>query len=188
MGLDAAALADDFIALFEGRDGYPDSARAAGESWAALYRRYAADAAAAVAAPPPAPGTAPLPAALTAAETVLAPALAGAFAAAHDGGPAGVGALATALDGAFAAFWFGPPVAFALAGPPSFAGVVTLAPPGVLGPALGAVFAAGTTAGRTAADQARALTEALHTWTRTVQVTNTPVNPPGPMQPSVGLS
>jgi hypothetical protein len=92
------------------------------------------------------------------------------------------------MDGAFVAFWM-TPIAFAIppTGPPTMTGIVSLAPPGVLTGALGALFLAGVAQQASAAQQAQALAAALDGWTRTVLVINTPVTPPGPPLPPVPL-
>ncbi|MGW0591310.1 hypothetical protein [Streptosporangium sp. NPDC002607] len=170
MPLNPIAFADGLTALFDGRNGYPKTTAEAAQAWAALYRRYAADARAGV--------TAPLPDPLVAAEAGLVDRLAQAFAAAHGGAVAG---LAADLDAAFVAFWSRPPVGFAFPGPPAVAGVVTVAPAGVLGSALAGALAAGVAARRTAAAQAQALVGAIDGWTRTVTVVNTPPGPSAPV-------
>jgi hypothetical protein len=170
MPLDPGALADGLTALFDGRDGYPRTTAEAARAWAARYRTYVGAARAAA--------TAPLPAALDAAESGLADRLDQVFTAARGGA---AGAVASGLDAAFVAFWSAPPVTFAFPGPPAVSGVVTLAPPGVLGAALGARLAAGTATAATAAAQARALAAVLDGWTRTVVVVNTPPGPSAPV-------
>jgi hypothetical protein len=170
MALNPESLTDGFTALFEGRDGYPATTGAAAAAWAALYRGYASAARAAT--------TAPSPAALATAEENLVGTLDRAFARARDTGASG---LAGDLDKAFVEFWLEPPVTLA-DDPPTVNGVVTAAPPGVLGPALAAVFATGIAQRRSAAAQAGALAAALDAWTRTVVVVNTP---PGPSAPVV---
>jgi hypothetical protein len=162
MALDETGLADALTAVFDGRDGFPESAAAAGRAWAGCYRGYAGKAQAGP--------SIPVPAALDAAGKALADRLAGVFDTVRTGG-----SLAAGLDEAFTGFW--PPVGFASAG---VAGVVTLAPPGVLGTALAATFAAAVASGGTARAQAGAVAGVLHSWTRTVVVVNTP---PGPWAP-----
>jgi hypothetical protein len=163
MALNDGGLADGLAAVFDGRDGFPESAAAAGQAWAASYRAYAGGAQAGP--------SFPAPVALDAAETVLAGRLADVFDAVRAGG-----SLAGGLDVAFTGFW--PPVGFAS---PGVAGVVTLAPPGVVGTALAATFAAGAASGGTARAQARAVADVLHGWTRTVVVVNTPPGPSAPV-------
>jgi hypothetical protein len=167
MPLNSGALGDDLAALFEGRDGYPESTTEAAKAWAATYRGYAA-AAHAGAAAPLAPG-------LAAAETTLAGRLDTIFTRARGGA---TGTIASDLDAAFVAFWLTAPIQFAS---PPVMGAVTAAPPDALGPALAGVFAAGAAQGRPAADQAKALAAAIDAWTRTVVVTITPPVPPAPV-------
>jgi hypothetical protein len=167
MPLNSRGLGDDLAALFEGRNGYPASTAEAGKAWAAIYRGYAAEAHAGTAAPL-APG-------LAAAETALAGALETIFTDAQGGA---AGTIASDLDAAYVAFWLTPPVQFATA---TVTGAVTVAPPGVLGPAFATVFAAGAAQSKSAADQAKALADALDTWTRTVIVAITPPVPPTPV-------
>jgi hypothetical protein len=182
MGLSKATLQDRLTDLFAGADGFPSTEAAAATAVATIYRTYAADAAAAA--------TRPLAPLLSEAGHTLASALAAGFAAAKSAGPSGVATLGLAMDAAFVAFWFAPPVAFAfpVTGTPSIAGVVTVAPPGVLAPALTALFLSGAASGQTATQQAQALATVLDTWTRTVLVVNTPVTPPGPPAPPVPLN
>jgi hypothetical protein len=182
MALSSASLAGALGDLFEGAGGYPAGEADAGQRWAEAYRSYAAKAVAGT--------TAPVNVALTGAEQTLARALAGGFTTAKAAGPGGVAALAAVLDGAFVAFWLAPPVAFAIppTGPPTMTGIVSVAPPGVLATALGALFLAGVAQQASAAQQARALATVLDAWTRTVLVINTPVIPPGPPLPPVPLA
>jgi hypothetical protein len=167
MPLTPGALGDGLAALFEGRNGYPASTTEAAKAWAAIYRGYAA-AALAGAAAPLAPG-------LAAAESALAGQLDTIFKRARDGA---TGTIAGDLDAAFVAFWLTPAIQFAS---PPVTGAVTVAPPGVLGPALAGVFAAGAAQGNSAADQARAMAAAIDAWTRTVVVVITPPVPPAPV-------
>ena len=171
MTLSKSSLHDGLAKLL-GSD-MPASAKAAGLDWAKTYRGYGAKATAAT--------TAPLAPALASAETELAKALRGAFEAGQAAGPGGAAVVAPLLDAAFVAFWLTPPLGFAA---PPVTGLVTVAPPGVLGGAFGAVLAAGL-GGASAGQQAAALATALDTWTRTVTVTNT--TPAGP-QPPVPLT
>jgi hypothetical protein len=168
--------------LFEGTNGFPASGADAAEDLAAIYRAYAGDAAAAA--------TQPVAAALTGAGNTLAAALAAAFAAAKEAGPSGVATLGLAMDTAFVAFWLTPPVAFVfpVTGTATIAGVVTVAAPGVLAPALTSLFVAGAAGGPTAAQQAQAMATILDSWTRTVLVVNTPITPPGPPAPPTPLA
>lgn len=181
MPLKQTALASSLQNLFEGKPSYPADVPEAGRWWAASYRQYAADA---LAGP-----TAPAATALTAAQTRLASALANGFTAASNAGPAGAAVLAAAMDAAFVAFWLAPAVPFAppLPAPPAFAGVVTVAPPGVLAGLLPAAFTAGLLEGAGAPSQANAIATALHAWTISVMVVNTPLTPPGPPLPPVPL-
>jgi hypothetical protein len=182
MTLVASKLQNPLRDLFEGTNGFPSSQDDAAADLAAIYRTYAADAAAAT--------TQPLGAALTAARTTLSAALAAAFAAAKEAGPSGVATLGGAMDAAFVAFWLTPPMAFAFpaTGTATIAGVVTAAVPGVLGPALTSLFLAGAAGGPTAAQQAQAMAAVLDAWTRTVLVVNTPITPPGPPTPPIPLA
>jgi hypothetical protein len=173
MPLKVAGLGDALRELFENADDFPADDSAAGQRLAGAYKTYAADA---VAGP-----TAPVALQLSAAETTLAGALGDAFTAAKEAGPGGLTALLPMLDTAFVKFWLTPPVAFVVpVPPPTIAGVVTLATPGVLSTGLAGPLAAGASQGTTAAQQAQLLAAVLDTWTRTVIVTNTPVTPPGP--------
>jgi hypothetical protein len=103
-------------------------------------------------------------------------------------GSGGVAVVAAAIDKAFVNFWFEPPVVFASPPGPVIAGLVSLAPPGVLLAPLSAIFAAGGAPAVTAAEQADAIAGALDAWTKTVMVINTPVTPPGPANPAVPLA
>src|SRR5262245_52085713 len=146
MALDKSKLQDQLKVLFEGTQGYPTSQADAAADLAAIYRTYATDAAAVK--------TQPLAPRLTTAGNSLASSLEDAFKTAEAAGPSGVVALGLAMDTAFVAFWMKPvPMTFAFpsTGPPSIGGLVTVAPPGVLGPALTAVFLAGAAGGPTAA-------------------------------------
>jgi hypothetical protein len=173
MPLKVSDLSDALRELFEDADGYPADDTAAGRRLAEAYKDYAA---AAVAGP-----TAPVALPLTAAEATLAGAIATGFTAAKNAGLGGLAALLPLLDAAFVKFWLTPPVAFVIPiPPPVVAGVVTIAPPGVLSAGLAGPLAAGANLGVTAAQQAQLLAAVLDTWTRTVIVTNTPVTPPGP--------
>ncbi len=175
MALDKTSLTNALQDLFEGHNGSPQNETEAGTKWANIYRQYAAKAMAGPAQP--------LAPSLNGAGTKLGGALAAAFTTAKAAGPA---ALAVTLDGAFVAFWMSPPVAFAPAAPTT-AGVVSLAPPGVLAPLLSAAFLAGIAPGITAARQAQAIAAILDTWTKTIMVINTPITPPGPPAPPVPL-
>jgi hypothetical protein len=182
MPLNRSSLGQGLKDLFEGKPDFPSDEAAAGQRWATLYRQYAANAQAGA--------TRPLTASLTAAEGILGNALGGAFTAAKQAGLAGLGVLTPLLDAAFVAFWLAPPVAFANPPPPTppaIAGVVSVAPPGVLAGLLAAAFAAGGAPGVTAGQQAEAIATALDAWTKTVMVINTPVTPPGPPAPPVPL-
>ena len=183
MPLNVADLADSLNDLFDGTGGYPASDDEAGQRWAKIYRTYAA---AALAGP-----TAPLDASLEAAEGKLAGALSAAFKAANEAGVAGVVTLTPLVVTALAAFWLQPPVAFVTPSPPApstIAGVVTVAVPGVLPAGLAGVLAAGTAEGATTSGQAQATAATLDSWTRTVLVVNTPLIPPGPPAPPIGLT
>lgn len=183
MPLNVSDLADSLNDLFDGIGGYPADDPEAGQRWAKIYRAYAA---AALAGP-----TAPLNASLEAAESTLAGALSAAFKAAKEAGTAGVATLAPLVDTALVAFWLLPPVAFATPSPPApptIAGVVTVAGPGVLSAGLPGVLAAGTANGGTTSRQAQAIAATLDSWTRTVLVVNTPLIPPGPPAPPIGLT
>jgi hypothetical protein len=80
------------------------------------------------------------------------------------------------MDSAFVAFWMAGPMPFSAG---SAAGVVTLAPPGVLTAGLTSALASGVTAPTpTAAQQAARIGEVLHVWSRTVVATVTPPGPP----------
>jgi hypothetical protein len=173
MPLKVAGLRDALQKLFEDADDYPADDTAAGQRLANAYKTYAADAVAGA--------TAPVALQLTAAETILAGALAAGFTAAKNAGPGGLAALLPLLDTAFVSFWLTPPVTFLVPiPPPTIAGVVTVAPPGVLSAGLAGPFASGASQNATAAQQAQLLAAVLDIWTRTVIVTNTPVTPPGP--------
>jgi hypothetical protein len=182
MPLSSAALASALEDLFQGEGGFPADEAEAGRRWAEAYRSYAAQAQAGT--------TVPLDFPLTGAEQTLSGTLAGGFATAEAAGPGGAAALAAIMDAAFVAFWLTPPVAFAVPplGPPTMAGVVSAAPPGVLTGVLSALFLAGVAQQASAAQQAQALAAALDAWTRTVLVVNTPVVPPGPPLPPVPLA
>lgn len=175
MALILGELSDALTDLFEGSSGYPEDETEAGQRWADTYREYAGSA---LAGP-----TSPLSSALTLAGNTLAGTLAGAFAAAKAGG--GIPALTLALDSAFVAFWFSPPMAFEQG--TTMAGVVTVAPPGVLSGGLTAAFAAGLAPASDAPAQATLIAGVLDAWTRTVMVVNTPLSPPGPPLPPVPL-
>jgi hypothetical protein len=182
MPLNPSTLAQSLQDLFEGENGFPADEAAAGQRWATLYRQYAANAQAGA--------TRPLAPSLTAAEATLGNALGSAFAAAKAAKLTGLAVLTPLLDTAFVAFWFAPPVAFANPpppAPPAMTGVVSLAPPGVLAGLLTAAFAAGGAPGVTSTQQAQAIATALDTWTKQVQVINTPVTPPGPPLPPAPL-
>jgi hypothetical protein len=174
MPLTPSDLSDGLEDLFEDTGGFPADEAEAGKRWAKAYKDYAADA---LAGP-----TTPVAASLTAAEATLAEALAAGFGAAKAAGPGGVATVVALLDTAFVAFWLTPPVAFVAPPlpPPAIAGVVTLAPPGVLSGGLTGPLTSGTGEGTTAAGQAQLLAAVLDTWTRTVMVLNTPITPPGP--------
>ena len=178
MALDKPTLQDALRDLFEGKPAFPASKADAAADLAAIYRAYAAGAAAAT--------TTPVIVALTARAATLTSALETAFTVAEDAGPPGVVALGIAMDTALVAFWTAMP--FAFAGPPVIGGVVSLAPPLVLGPALTALFLAGAAGGPTAAQQAQGLATILDAWTRTVTVVNTPITPPGPATPPIPLT
>jgi hypothetical protein len=176
-------LADSLNDLFDGTGGYPADDPEAGQRWAKVYRAYAA---AALAGP-----TAPLNASLEAAESTLAGALSMAFKAAKEAGEAGAATLTPLVVSAFVSFWLLPPVAFATPSPPApptIAGVVTVAVPGVLPAGLADVLAAGTAEGATTSGQAQSVAATLDSWTRTVLVVNTPLVPPGPPAPPIGLT
>jgi len=168
--------------LFEGRPHdaedkpvFPGGADAAGKKWADAYATYAA---AAQAGP-----TAPAPGSTAAGAIPLATALRGAFVSAAEAPAASaLSALTNAMQAAFVSYWAGvPPIAFV---GPSVAGKVTLAPP-TLAALLLSAFAQGVpgpgAAPPSAADQAGAIAQALHTWTQTVVVTYAP--PPGALSP-----
>lgn len=191
MPLNKALLSNGLRDLFEGNDPsmpgekvFPPNETEAGKKWAAVYKKYAEGALAGT--------TQPLAVSLTAAQNTLAGALAGAFTTAKlNPTPAAVAVLAAAMDVAFVAFWLVPPVAFAAPpppAPPTMAGVVSVAPPGVLTGLLSAMFAAGAVQEKSAADQADALAMILDAWTRSVMVINTPITPPGPPLPPIPLT
>ena len=183
MPLNRTSLAQGLRDLFEGKPDFPTDEPAAGQRWASVYRQYAGNAQAGA--------TRPLTPSLTAAEGLLGNALGGAFSAAKQAGLAGLAVLTPLLDAAFVAFWLAPPVVFASPpppAPPTLAGVVSVAPPGVLAGLLAAAFAAGGAPGTTAGQQAEAIATALDAWTKTVLVINTPVTPPGPPAPPVPLT
>jgi hypothetical protein len=182
MPLDKSPLANGLRDMFEGKPEFASSESDAAQTISDLYRQYAGNA---VAGP-----TSPLSVSLTGAGTALSQALKGAFTAAKSAGPAGVTALGVALDSAFVAFWLAPPVAFATppTGPPTIAGLVTVAPPGILAPGLTALFTSGVAQKASAGDQADALAALLDAWTRTVFVVNTPVTPPGSPSPPAPLA
>ncbi|MBI3803958.1 MAG: hypothetical protein HY282_09390 [Nitrospirae bacterium] len=191
MPLNKNLLSDGFKDLFEGKDPaapgetrFPPDPTEAGKKWAAVYRSYAEGAQAGV--------TRPVAAILSAAQNMLAIALAAGFSSAQAAPPpAAIAGLAVAMDLAFVAFWLAPPVALAAPlppAPPTMAGIVSLAPPGVLSISLIALFAAGPSQKKTAAQQADAIATLLDGWTKTVMVINTPITPPGPPLPPVPLS
>lgn len=191
MPLNKDLLSNGFKDLFEGTDPsqpgkkvFPPDTVEAGKKWAAIYKKYAEGAQAGT--------TTPLPPSLTAAQATLAGALASGFSAAKAAPPpAAIAGLAAAMDLAFVAFWLTPPVAFAAPpppAPPTMAGVVTLAPPGVLTAALIGLFTSGAADKKTAAQQADAIATLLDSWTKTVMVVNTPITPPGPPLPPAPLS
>jgi hypothetical protein len=183
MALARSKLQDPLTDLFKGTQGFPSSEADAAADMANIYRAYATDAAAVK--------TQPVAALLTTASNVLASDLADAFAVAKDAGPSGVAALGLAMDKAFVNFWMKPvPMVFAfpVTGTPTIAGVVAVAPPGVLSLGLTALFLAGSAGGPTAAQQAQAMATILDTWTRTVTVVNTPITPPGPPTPPIPLA
>ncbi len=182
MALAKPKLQDPLTDLFKGTNGFPSSEADAAADLADIYRTYATNAAAAT--------TQPVAALLATAGNTLASALADAFAVAKNAGPSGVAALGLAMDKAFVAFWMKPvPMAFAfpITGTPTIAGVVTVAPPGVLSLGLTSLFLAGAAGGPTASQQAQAMATILDSWTRTVTVVNTPVTPPGPPTPPIPL-
>ena len=191
MPLNKSALSGNFKDLFEGKDPaqpgqmvFPPNPTEAGKKWAEAYKKYAEGAQAGT--------TAPLAPSLTAAQATLAGALAAGFSAAKAAPPpAAISGLAAAMDVAFVAFWLTPPVAFAAPpppAPPTMAGVVTLAPPGVLTASLIALFTSGAADQKTAAQQADAIATLLDSWTKTVMVVNTPITPPGPPLPPAPLA
>lgn len=187
MPLSKSSLTNGFQDLFEGKDPaapgemvFPPNPTEAGKKWAAVYKKYAEGAQAGA--------TQPLAPSLIAAENTLAGALAAGFTAAKAAPPpAAIAALAASMDLAFVAFWMTPPMAFA-ATPPTMAGVVSLAPPGILLASLIALFTSGAADKKTAAQQADAMATLLDSWTKTVMVLNTPVTPPGPPLPPVPLA
>lgn len=183
MPLNKSSLSDRLKNIFEGKDPatpgqtiFPPNPTEAGKKWAEAYKKYAEGAQAGT--------TKPLAPSLTAAQSTLAGALAAGFSAAKAAPPpAAIAGLAAAMDLAFVAFWLTPPIAFVTPPPPAsptMAGVVTLAPPGVLTGLLIGMFTTGMLQKKSAADQADALATLLDTWTKTVMVVNTPVTPPGP--------
>lgn len=191
MPLNKTLLSNRLKDIFEGNDPaqpgeivFPPDETEAGKKWAEAYKKYAEGAQAGA--------TTPLPPSLTAAQTALAGALAAGFTAAKGAPPpAAISGLASAMDLAFVAFWMAPPIAFAAPpppAPPTMAGVVTVAPPGVLSAALIALFTSGVADKKTAAQQADAIATLLDTWTKTVMVVNTPITPPGPPLPPAPLT
>lgn len=183
MPLNKDPLSSGLRDLFEGKPAFAEDETDAANKISSLYADYAANALAGT--------TAPLSASISAAKPILAQALKAAFTAAKAAGPAGVSTLGLAIDTAIVAFWLAPPIAFAappLPAPPTMAGVVTLAAPGVLAPTLTALFTAGVASKPTAAEQADSLATLLHNWTKTVMVVNTPLTPPGPPAPPAPLT
>ncbi|TAK02329.1 MAG: hypothetical protein EPO39_13480 [Candidatus Manganitrophaceae bacterium] len=190
MPLNKSPLSGSLKDLFEGKDPaqpgqtvFPPNPTEAGKKWAEAYKKYAEGAQAGA--------TQPLAPSLTAAQATLAGALASGFSAAKAAPPpAAIAGLAAAMDLAFVAFWMTPPVAFAPPppAPPTMAGVVSLAPPGVLTASLISLFTSGTADKKTAAQQADSIATLLDSWTKTVMVINTPVTPPGPPLPPAPLS
>ncbi len=183
MPLNRNSLGQSLQNLFDGEPEFPADEAAAGKRWASAYREYTTNALAGA--------TRPVSASLIAAENLLGNALGSAFTAAKQAKLTGLAVLAPLVDAAFVAFWFAPPIAFANPpppAPPTMAGVVSLAPPGVLGGLLTTAFTAGGAPGITTGQQADAIATALDTWTKTVMVINTPVTPPGPPTPPVPLA
>lgn len=190
MPLNKTLLSNNLKDLFEGKDPatpgqvvFPPNQTEAGKKWADAYKKYAEGAQAGT--------TKPLAPSLTAAQATLAGALTAGFTAAKGAPPpAAVAGLAAAMDLAFVAFWMTPPIAFAAPpppAPPTMAGVVALASPGVLSVSLIALLTSGMADKKTAAQQADAIATLLDTWTKTVMVVNTPVTPPGPPLPPAPL-
>lgn len=190
MPLNKDLLSNGFKDLFEGKDPsqpgkkvFPPDETEAGKKWAGIYKQYAEGAQAGT--------TQPLAPLLLAAQNTLAGALAAGFTAAKAAPPPeAVAGLAAAIDLAFVAFWMAPPIAFAPPppAPPTMAGVVSLAPPGVLTASLISLFTSGAADKKTAVQQADAMATLLDSWTKTVMVINTPVTPPGPPLPPAPLS
>lgn len=156
MSLDQSVLSDELNKIFSGQGGYPATAQAAGQAWAAAYKEYAKTAASC--------GSAGAPSVeVDARAAVLSSSLGSAFA---SGTPA---AIASGWVSGLTAYWSGmvfPGATPGVAAPPTIVGTLTASLP--------ALWVASIAAKSNAADAAAQHAALFHAVTQTVIVTHAP--------------